>query len=137
MGALEHGLTVKQKKHADLYLKTGNGTQAAMAVYDVESDKSAASMSSQNLAKLKVQKYIISKAAKAAGFVFELAEGANNETVRLNASRDILDRAGFKAVEETKSVVEHVYSGGIDIAVLALKAADELKMRKLSTPDVS
>ena len=49
-------LTVKQKKFVKAYVENeGNGLQAAKKVYKTSSDKSAAVISSQNLAKLNIK----------------------------------------------------------------------------------
>ena len=130
-------LTVKERKHADLWLETGNGTKAAREAYNASSDNVAASISSQNLRKLKVQAYIQGKAALAAKFVFELASSSQNDGVRLSASKDILDRAGLQAASKSESVsiVEHHVSGGIVIAQLAEKVSSELANRKLKQAD--
>lgn len=50
----EMKLTPKQKKWLELYLKTGNGTQSAMAAYDTTSLARAAEISYQNSKKLQV-----------------------------------------------------------------------------------
>lgn len=130
-GAMSRKLTKKQKIFADEYIETGNGRRSAFTAYDVETLEVAAVIASENLTKPNVMEYIQSKAELAAGYVFELAREANNEAVRLNASKDILDRAGFKAVEKTQTLVAHVYSGGIDISSLALRAAESLKANRI------
>jgi len=46
--------TLKEKKFVKAYLKTGNGTQAAMQSYDVKNRKIAGVIAAQNLAKLSI-----------------------------------------------------------------------------------
>lgn len=92
-------LTKKQKEFAREYIETGEKARSALKAYDTDSITVAAVIASENLNKPNVRAYIDSKAEKAAEFVYQLAESAENETVRLNASKDILDRAGFKAAE--------------------------------------
>lgn len=92
-------LTKKEKGFADEYLETGNGVQSALKNYDTDVYGTAASIASENLNKPKVKAYLESKAEKAAEFIFELAETSEVDSVRLNASKDILDRAGFKVAE--------------------------------------
>ena len=102
-------LTKKQKEFADEYLETGNGTQAALKAYDIdakEKENITASIGSQNLRKLKVQEYLEQKAERAAEVIFELLENAQNETVRLNSGKDILDRSGFKPTDKTDTTVK-------------------------------
>ncbi len=93
-------LTPKQEKFANEYIDTGNGTHSALKAYDTEDEHVAASIASENLRKPDVRAYIESKAEKAAEIVYTLAISAENETVRLNASKDILDRAGHKPIEK-------------------------------------
>lgn len=92
-------LTKKEKGFADEYIKTGNGTQSALKVYDTEAYGTAASIANENLNKPKVKAYLESRAARAAEIIFELAESSEVDSVKLNASKDILDRAGFKVAE--------------------------------------
>ena len=97
-------ITFKQKKFADNYLETGNGTQSALKAYDTESYKTANVIAAENLKKPSVIEYLKSQAQAAAERVIVLAESAENETVRLNANKDILDRAGYKAVDKVQSM---------------------------------
>lgn len=97
-------LTKKQKGFANDYIDTGNGLQSALKNYDTDSVDVAKSIASENLTKPNVRDYIESKAEKAAEIVYTLATTAENETVKLNASKDILDRAGYKPIEKTQSI---------------------------------
>jgi phage terminase small subunit len=92
-------LTPKQKEFADEYLETGNGVQSALSVYDTEDYSTAGNIASENLKKPKVQQYLENNAEQAALRVIELSKQDENLPVALNASKDILDRAGFKPVE--------------------------------------
>ena len=96
-------MTPKQKKFADEYLETGNGVESALKVYDTEDYSTAGVIAHENLKKPKIQEYLSSKAERAAEVIFELLEKAQNETVRLNAGKDILDRAGFKPVDKNEN----------------------------------
>lgn len=93
-------ITKKAKGFADNYIDTGNATLAVKENYDVSSDNSAAALGSNLLRNSKVREYIESKAELAASYVFEIASTGENENVRLSASKDILDRAGFKPIEK-------------------------------------
>lgn len=48
----ERQLTLKQRKWLDVYLQTGNATEAAMQVYDCKDRNSASVIGTENLAKL-------------------------------------------------------------------------------------
>ena len=97
-------LTKKQKEFADDYMKTGNGRKSAGKVYDVKNKETARVIASENLTKHNIVKYLQDNARMASDSVIELAEGCNNPAVRLNASKDILDRAGFKPVEKVATL---------------------------------
>lgn len=95
-----NGLSPKQKKFADKYIETGNMTVATIeAGYDVKNKQVAGSIGSENLKKPEIRAYIEANAKGAVSRIVELSIYAENETVRLNANKDILDRSGFKAVD--------------------------------------
>jgi phage terminase small subunit len=120
-------LTKKQKEFADEYLETGNGTQAALKAYDTTSENMAAVIASGNIRKDKIKEYLESKAERAAEVIFELLENAQNETVKLNAGKDILDRAGHKPIDR-----KDITSDGKPIINISKEIADK---NKLYEPD--
>lgn len=95
-------LTPKQEKFVKEYLDSGNGTKAALEVYDTNNPRVAASIASENLTKPNIQKYLEDIAVKAATRVEQLMEQSENLTVALGASKDILDRAGYKPVDKSE-----------------------------------
>jgi len=95
-------LTPKQEKFVKEYLDSGNGTKAALEVYDTDNPRVAASIASENLTKPNIQKYLEDIAVKAATRVEQLMEQSENLTVALGASKDILDRAGYKPVDKSE-----------------------------------
>ncbi len=100
-------LTPKQEGFVKDYLDTGNATEAAERNYDIKTEgkteeqveNTAASIGSQNLRKIKIQQKIQDAVEDAISRIVELSISAENETVRLNANKDIADRGGFKPVE--------------------------------------
>ena len=96
-------LTKKEKGFANDYMETGNGTLAIKENYDVANDNVAAVMASRNLRKDKIQEYIADHAEDAEAMIYKLSQEATQEAIRLSASKDILDRAGFKPVEKTEN----------------------------------
>jgi len=107
-------LTKKQKKFADRYLDTGNGTKSALEAYDTEEENCAAVIASENLRKLNIQEYLEDKARECAIMAYELAKNAQNENVRLGACKDLMDRGGLKPIERTD-----ITSGGKPIPLLS------------------
>ena len=103
-------LTKKEKGFADDYLDTGNGTQSILKNYDTESERVASVMAVENLAKPKIQAYLENNAEGAISRVVELSKEAKNEQVKLNANKDILDRAGYKPAEKAININMNVKS---------------------------
>ena len=100
-------LTPKQKKFADNLIETGKKAESALKAYDIKSKNPfnvASAIASENLDKPSVQEYLANKAEDAATMVYKLSQTAKMEPVRLNASKDILDRAGYKPVEKRQNV---------------------------------
>jgi phage terminase small subunit len=93
-------VTIKQAKFIEEYLKTGNATQAVYKSYNVKAEHTAASIGSENLRKPDIKALIESFAESAAKRISQLSAQDENLTVALGASKDILDRAGFKPKEE-------------------------------------
>jgi len=92
-------LTKKQKGFCKDYIDTGNKTKSALKNYNTEDYSTAASIGSENLKKPEIIEYLKSISSDATSRIEELSKTAKNETVRLNANKDILDRAGYKPVE--------------------------------------
>lgn len=96
-------LTKKQEEFAKEYLETGNGTQSVLATNsDVTNDNSAAAIASRMLRNAKVKAFLEDKAELAAIRIQELSEQSENLNVALGASKDILDRAGFKPIDKSE-----------------------------------
>lgn len=122
------GLTKKEKGFVKDYLETGNATQSALRNYDTTSENVAGNIGHTNLRKAKIQAYLEEKAEKASENIYNLANDAENEAVRLNANKDILDRAGFKAVD--KSVNLNVTANVTDPLALELAQKYEEELKK-------
>lgn len=122
-------LTKKEKGFADDLLETGNGTQAALNNYNTTDTNTAAVIASENIRKPKIREYLESKSSDAASQIYILSQSAENEAVRLNASKDILDRAGFKPVEKTQSVALELKGNIDDPRLDALREKYEEELR--------
>lgn len=118
MGIFGKGLTKKQRDFAEEYIKTGNGTRSALRSYDVGSHAVANQIAQLNLKKPAIREYIESRAQPAANMIFELSQFAEAEIVRLNASKDILDRAGYMPIVKTQNVSLEVKGNIEDFAKL-------------------
>ena len=121
-------LTIKEKNFANAFIDNkGNGTQAILnppqglenyspGRYDVASIEA-----SRVLRRARVKKYIESHAQGAASRVVTLSKKAKNESVKLNANLQLLDRAGIvgeKREEQanipTKLIVNIIVPHGTD-----------------------
>jgi phage terminase small subunit len=103
MKKISKRLTCKQKKFADNYLETGNATQSTlMAGYDVKDNFSAAVIGNENLKKINIEEYLREHAGNAMTRIEEMSRTAINETVKLNANKDIMDRAGYKPTDKSE-----------------------------------
>lgn len=85
-------LTKKQAEFLKVYKETGNATEAAARAYDVKDRSVASSIGTENLNKPAIRVYKEEWEEQAKQIVYNLAITAENETVRLNAAKDILDR---------------------------------------------
>ncbi|OGH14567.1 MAG: hypothetical protein A3H50_01415 [Candidatus Levybacteria bacterium RIFCSPLOWO2_02_FULL_37_10] len=106
LSLLEPGLTLKQRKFLKLYFETGNGTQAALAVYNTNDRGSASVIASETLAKLKnhVRAYMESKGLSLGFLVDKIIQGTE-ATKTTNAA--ILVQKNGKAVKaEEQGLIE-------------------------------
>ncbi|MBL7057807.1 terminase small subunit [Patescibacteria group bacterium] len=94
-------LTKKQENFCVEYLETGNATEAAERSYSVKNRQTANAVGAENLAKPSIRAYLDRIAKSAVIVIYELSQSAINEAVRLSASKDILDRAGYRVQEKS------------------------------------
>lgn len=120
-------LTKKERGFVRDYIETGNGTQSALKNYDTTDESTAAMIASTNIRKPKIMAYLEEKAGVAAENIFILANTAENEAVKLGANKDILDRAGFKAVEKHMNLNVNTDIKNPRALELAKKYEEELK----------
>jgi phage terminase small subunit len=106
-------MTPKQAKFTNCYIETGSATEAAMEAYEPKNRATASVIGHENLRKPKIRAFLDEKAVDAVVMIYKLSQKARSENVRLNANRDILDRAGYfvdKSVptESQRPVIIHV-----------------------------
>lgn len=113
-------LTPKQKKFADKYLETGNGTRSALAAYDTEDYQTAASIAEENLRKPEIIVYLDKHVEMAKSVITEIAQNKENKpSDRISAAKDILDRTVGKPKERIEQKSEQ------DITVKIISYADD------------
>ena len=92
-------ITPLDKEFADKVLAGQKKTHAVKDVFGVESNVTAANKANAIMNKDEERKYIESQAGGAAERITDIAMNSENEMVKFNANKDILDRAGFKPQE--------------------------------------
>jgi len=117
-------LTDKQTKLVDTLVATGcSVTQAARDAGYAEGESGRVS-ASKALRQPHVQQYMMQRVSEqlgmnatvAAAKVLKLASGAKSEYVQLEASKDILDRAGFKPIDRSQVQVAGDIRVSIDLS---------------------
>jgi hypothetical protein len=88
-------LTPNQRTFTEAYLDTGNATEAAVRAYKPKNRNTAHAIGAENLRKPTIRAFLDEKAIEATANIYKLSKGAKSESVRLNASKDILNRAGY------------------------------------------
>ena len=115
-------LTTRQQAFIDNLLTNG-GTATQCAIKAGYSKKSAKVEASRLLKQDKVLKALQTQAMKSLGYrsisaldtVSNLSQNANSEYVRLEASKDILDRAGIRNEESNQTNLGNAIQVNIDL----------------------
>ena len=114
-------LTAKQKKLVDTLVAKGCSIKQASEEAGYAKGESGRVTASKALKTPHVQQYMMQtisdsmslNATKALNKIVALSSNAKSEYVSLEASKDILDRAGFKAPDK----VMHSHVGNIDVKI--------------------
>ena len=114
-------LTTKQRDLVDTIVTTGCSIAEASQKVGYAKGESGRVVASRTLRLPHVQRYMIERVANTIGLgavtaskkLVELSNGAKSEYVQLEASRDILDRAGIRAPDK----VQHDIRGDIKINI--------------------
>ena len=114
-------ITEKQKKLVDTLVAKGCSVKQASEEAGYAQGESGRVSASKALKTPHVQQYMKQQIADSIGInatiasnkLLRLASGAKSEYVQLEASKDILDRAGFKAPDK----VMHSHVGNINVKI--------------------
>tara|TARA_R100001509_G_scaffold21001_1_gene10942 strand:+ start:224 stop:601 length:378 start_codon:yes stop_codon:yes gene_type:complete len=114
-------ITEKQKKLVDTLVAKGCSVKQASKEAGYAQGESGRVSASKALKTPHVQQYMMQQIADSIGMnatiasnkLLRLASGAKSEYVQLEASKDILDRAGFKAPDK----VMHSHVGNINVKI--------------------
>ena len=118
---VKSGLTAKQTALVDTLVATGCSITKAAAQAGYAAGDSGRVTASKALRLPHVQEYMMRSVSEALGLnattaaakLVALARGAKSEYVQLEASRDILDRSGFKAPDKHM----HLHAGEISVSI--------------------
>ena len=119
--------TFKEKKVFVNAIKDGY-TQQAAAIRAfpelVSNPEYASTKASRMMRQKKVRRMLEDESEGAVSRIAELSKKARNEKVKLDANRDLLDRAGFKAVDKVQTQSLHV-EARVDLSDPRAKALKE------------
>ena len=121
MNELTKELTPRQILLVDTLVATGSTITEASQIAGYAKGDSGRVSASKALRTHKVQQYMQSlvmnsiglNATKASIRLMQLSESAKSEYVQLEASKDILDRAGYKAPDKHM----HLHAGDIKVSI--------------------
>ena len=117
----KNNLTTKQKDLVDTYVTTGKSIKECAELVGYAKGESGRVVASRTLRLPHVQRYMMERVANTVGLgavsasrkLVELSSDAKSEYVQLEASRDLLDRAGIRAPER----IQHDVTGDIKINI--------------------
>ena len=117
----KNNLTTKQKDLVDTIVTTGCSITEASQKVGYAKGESGRVVASRTLRLPHVQRYMMERVANTVGLgavsasrkLVELSSDAKSEYVQLEASRDLLDRAGIRAPER----IQHDVTGDIKINI--------------------
>lgn len=116
-------ITKKQKLLVDTIVANGCSIKKASEIAGYAKGEAGRVTASKTLRLPHVQEYMQQMVRQSIGLnatiasrkVLDLASSAKSEYVQLEASKDILDRAGYKPVEKSMSLVQGNISVSIDL----------------------
>tara|TARA_A100000171_G_C2120138_1_gene140286 strand:- start:1331 stop:1705 length:375 start_codon:yes stop_codon:yes gene_type:complete len=121
MALTERKLTKRQMALVDTIVATGCSIKEASEQCGYAKGESGRVTASKTLRLPHVQQYLMTRVSESIGLnathalstVTRLASGAKSEYVQLEASKDILDRAGFKAPDKHL----HLHNGDLKVQI--------------------
>ena len=117
----ERKLTKKQMALVDTIVANGCSVREASQLAGYAEGESGRVTASKTLRLPHIQEYMQQRvresiglnATKASNKMLELSQSAKSEYVQLESAKDILDRAGYKPVDKSMSIV----TGGINVSI--------------------
>ena len=152
---MKHGHLTEQRKHfVEAYCRLGNGTLAAKeAGYKdspslvIQASKLKRELSTEISEELRSS--FMNAAPKALSILLDLAENSVSDSVKFQASKDLLDRAGFRPVdrreeirpqrtpEELEAEIKRLVGSETAELLLGKKTMDDLVQEKIEQQKVA
>ena len=152
---MKHGHLTEQRKHfVEAYCRLGNGTLAAKEAGYKDSpslvnqaSKLKRELSSEIAEELTAN--FMSAAPKALSILMDLAENSASDSVKFQASKDLLDRAGFRPIdrreeirpqrtpEELEAEIKRLVGSETAELLLGKKTMDDLVQEKIEQQKVA
>ena len=141
---MKHGhLTEQRKQFVEAYCRLGNGTLAAKEAGYKDSpslvnqaSKLKRELSSEITEELTAN--FMSAAPKALSILMDLAENSASDSVKFQASKDLLDRAGFRPVDRREEIRPQRTPAELEAEIKRLVGSEkaELLLGKKSIEDL-
>ena len=114
-------ITKRQRLLVDTYVANGCSIKEASIIAGYSKGDSGRVTASKTLRLPHIQEYMQQRVRESIGLnatiaskkVLDLASSAKSEYVQLEASKDILDRAGYKPIDKAM----HLVSGNINVSI--------------------
>ena len=107
---MKHGHLTEQRKHfVEAYCRLGNGTLAAKETGYKDSPSlvnQASKLKRELSAEIseELRSSFMNAAPKALSILMDLAENSASDSVKFQASKDLLDRAGFRPIDRREEI---------------------------------
>ena len=141
---MKHGHLTEQRKHfVEAYCRLGNGTLAAKEAGYKDSpslvnqaSKLKRELSSEIAEELTAN--FMSAAPKALSILMDLAENSASDSVKFQAAKDLLDRAGFRPIDRREEIRPQRTSAELEAEIKRLVGSEkaELLLGKKSVDDL-
>ena len=146
---MKHGHLTEQRKHfVEAYCRLGNGTLAAKEAGYKDSPSlvnQASKLKRELSAEIseELRSSFMNAAPKALSILMDLAENSASDSVKFQASKDLLDRAGFRPIdlreeirlqrtpEELEAEIKRLVGSETAELLLGKKTMDDLVQEKI------
>ena len=152
---MKHGHLTEQRKHfVEAYCRLGNGTLAAKEAGYKDSPSlvnQASKLKRELSAEIseELRSSFMNAAPKALSILMDLAENSASDSVKFQASKDLLDRAGFRPIDrreeirpqrtpaELEAEIKRVIGSETAELLLGKKTMDDLVQEKIEQQKVA